>query len=245
MNDMLFRGNGVEAFDDLDPGSYIAIAMGITSKGEVSGLYAVSATFHIEEEAPTALYSSWLGDWTLIGDNGISNNVIIGRKVANRSINMYGLQNLPFSVVGEYSVERNDIIFSAQVVEQGYQFSDGSVADIHLLGVDEDGKYYGLDNGNYGIAIAGVLENNKRAIVRYGLNTPDYPKFVAMMVVAYMGGKYYSLGKDFAAFNGIAELAPAATTASVESMRLRYSKGKLIPMKQTLCLGEMIDVSQF
>lgn len=245
MNDMLFRGNGVEAFDDLDPGYYIAIAMGITSKGEVSGLYAVSATFHIEEEAPTALYSSWLGDWTLIGDNGISNNVIIGRKVANRSINMYGLQNLPFSVVGEYSVERNDIIFSAQVVEQGYQFSDGSVADIHLLGVDEDGKYYGLDNGNYGIAIAGVLENNKRAIVRYGLNTPDYPKFVAMMVVAYMGGKYYSLGKDFAAFNGIAELAPAATTASVESMRLRYSKGKLIPMKQTLCLGEIIDVSQF
>lgn len=245
LNDMLFRGNGVEAFDDLDPGYYIAIAMGITSKGEVSGLYAVSATFHIEEEAPTALYSSWLGDWTLIGDNGISNNVIIGRKVANRSINMYGLQNLPFSVVGEYSVERNDIIFSAQVVEQGYQFSDGSVADIHLLGVDEDGKYYGLDNGNYGIAIAGVLENNKRAIVRYGLNTPDYPKFVAMMVVAYMGGKYYSLGKDFAAFNGIAELAPAATTASVKSMRLRYSKGKLIPMKQTLCLGEVIDVSQF
>ena len=245
LNDMLFRGNGVEAFDDLDPGYYIAIAMGITSKGEVSGLYAVSATFHVEEEAPTALYSSWLGDWTLIGDNGISNNVIIGRKVANRSINMYGLQNLPFSVVGEYSVERNDIIFSAQVVEQGYQFSDGSVADIHLLGVDEDGKYYGLDNGNYGIAIAGVLENNKRAIVRYGLNTPDYPKFVAMMVVAYMGGKYYSLGKDFAAFNGSAELAPAATTASVESMRLRYSKGKLIPMKQTLCLGEMIDVSQF
>ncbi len=245
LNDMLFRGNGVEAFDDLDPGYYIAIAMGITSKGEVSGLYAVSATFHVEEEAPTALYSSWLGDWTLIGDNGISNNVIIGRKVANRSINMYGLQNLPFSVVGDYSVERNDIIFSAQVVEQGYQFSDGSVADIHLLGVDEDGKYYGLDNGNYGIAIAGVLENNKRAIVRYGLNTPDYPKFVAMMVVAYMGGKYYSLGKDFAAFNGIAELAPAATTASVESMRLRYSRGKLIPMKQTLCLGEMIDVSQF
>lgn len=58
MNDMLFRGNGVEAFDDLDPGYYIAIAMGITSKGEVSGLYAVSPTFHIEEEAPTALYSS-------------------------------------------------------------------------------------------------------------------------------------------------------------------------------------------
>lgn len=242
LNDMLFRGNGVEVFDDLDPGYYIAIAMGITSKGEVSGLYAVSATFHIEEEAPTALYSSWLGDWTLIGDNGVSNDVVIGRNVANKSINMYGLQNLPFAVVGEYSVERNDIIFAAQVIEQGYEFGDGSVADIHLLGLDEDGKYYGLDNGNYGIAIAGVLENNRRAIVRYGLNQPDYPKFVAMMVVAYMGGKYYSLGEDIAAFNGIAELAPASNAASVTPQRLHFSKGNLKPLNNTLCLGDMIDV---
>jgi hypothetical protein len=155
---------------------------------------------------------------------------------------MYGLQNLPFAVVGEYSVERNDIIFAAQVVEQGYEFSDGSVADIHLLGLDEDGKYYGLDNGNYGIAIAGVLENNRRAIVRYGLNQPDYPKFVAMMVVAYMGGKYYSLGEDIAAFNGIAELAPASSTASVTPQRLHFSKGNLKPLDSTLCLGEKIDV---
>ena len=242
MNDMLFRGNGVEAFDDLDPGYYIAIAMGITSKGEVSGLYAVSEAFHIEEEAPTALYSSWLGDWILIGDNGVSNDVVIGRKVANKSINMFGLQNLPFDIEGEYSVERNDIIFYAQIIEQGYEFSDGSVADIHLLGLDEDGKYYGLDNGNYGIAIAGVLENSRRAIVRYGLNQPEYPKFVAMMVVAYMGGKYYSLGEDIVAFNGIAELAPASSTASATPRLLHFSKGRLTPAKAPLSLGDMIDV---
>jgi hypothetical protein len=241
LNDMLFRGNGVEAFDDLDPGYYIAVAMGITSKGEVSGLYAVSATFHIDEETPNALYSSWIGDWTLIGDNGVSNDVVIGRKVANQSINMYGLQSLPFSVVGEYSVERNDIIFAAQVVEEGYQFSDGSVADIHLLGLDNEGKYYGLDNGNYGIAIAGLLENNRRAIVRYGLNQPDYPKFVAMMIVAYMNGKYYSLSEDIASFAGIAELAPAAATTGFTPMYLHFSKGNLVPSKNTLRIGERID----
>ncbi len=244
LNDMLFRGNGVEAFDDLDPGYYIAVAMGITSKGKVSGLYAVSATFHIEEEAPTALYSSWLGDWTLIGDNGVENNVVIGRKVANRSVNMYGLQNLQFAIVGDYSVERNDIIFAAQVVEQGYEFSDGSVADIHLLGVDENGKYYGLDNGNYGIAIAGVLENNRRAIARYGLNQPDYPKFVAMMIVAYMNGKYYTVGDGFPTFAGIAELAPSATTASHTRALLHFSKGGLSLAKAPLCIGNEIDVYQ-
>lgn len=245
LNDMLFRGNGVEAFDDLDPGYYIAVAMGITSKGEVSGLYAVSATFHIEEEAPTALYSSWLGDWTFIGDNGVENDVVIGRKVANRSVNMYGLQGLPFAIVGDYSVERNDIIFSAQVVEQGYQFSDGSVADIHLLGLDEDGKYYGLDNGNYGIAIAGVLENNRRAIARYGLNQPEYPKFVAMMIVAYMNGKYYSLGDDMATFSGIAELAPAAAATSATPVRFHFSRGALTSPHAPLRLSERVDVCQF
>ena len=73
-------------------------AIGITAKGEVSGLYAVSPTFHIEEEKPTALYNGWLGDWVIKGDNNISNNVVIGRKVANKSINLIGLMGLPFSI---------------------------------------------------------------------------------------------------------------------------------------------------
>jgi hypothetical protein len=79
---------------------------------------------------------------------------------------------LPFSIEGEYSAERNDIVFSAQVVATDYTFSDGRVGDVLLLGLDQDGNFYGLDNGNYGIAIAGVLENGHRAIVRYGVNQP-------------------------------------------------------------------------
>ncbi|MBP3497928.1 MAG: hypothetical protein J6K33_08855 [Alistipes sp.] len=241
LNDMLFRGNGIDAFDNLYPGYYIAVAMGITSKGEVSGLYAVSETFHIEEQQPTTLYSSWLGDWVFMGDNNISNEVVIGRNVANRSVNLMGLMGLPFSVVGEYSTERNDIIFAAQVAYQNYQFSDGDTGDIHLIGLDSNGKYYGLDNGNYGIAIAGVLENGKRAIVRYGLRESGYPKFVAMMLVAYVGGNYYTLGENFPTFNGIAELAPAAASTSMAT----FSKRGLQTAQTPLRLGKKIETISF
>ncbi len=246
LNDMLYRGSGVTAFDDLDPGYYIAVAIGITAKGEVSGLYAVSQTFHIEEETPTALYQAWLGDWVIKGDNNISNNVVIGRKIANKSINLIGLMGLPFSVEGEYSIERNDVIFSAQVVASDYTFNDGSVGDIHLIGSDQDGKYYGLDNGNYGIAIAGVIENGAYAIVRYGVNLPDYPKFNAMFLTAYVGGKYYNLGNDIPSFNGIAELAPAeSTTSGAAPMLLSYGKRPIFEQSRPLCLGKELKMVRF
>ncbi len=252
LNDLLYRGSGMTAFEDLDPGYYVAIAIGITSKGEVSGLYAVSPTFKIEEEVPTSLYNAWLGDWVIKGDNGVSNDVVIGRKYANRSINLYGLMGLPFSIVGEYSSERNDIVFSAQVVEYNYTFDDGSVANICLLGVDEDGKHYGLaENGEYGIAIAGVLESGQRAIVRYGVNDIDYPKFRAMMLTAEVGGRYYIIGdlEKLPAFNVMAEInAPATEEEPAAVAPMRYVMGKqrcAARPNVRLTLGKEIEVVNF
>jgi len=224
--DLLDSGTTMVSLGDPYPGEYISIAIGITPEGELSGLYAASKPFVIEEETPTALYSEWLGNWVFKGDNNQSNNITISRKIANRQIYLTGLMGLPFSIVGEYSVERNDIIFSAQVVEKNYKFSDGREGEIHLLGVDRDGKYYGLaENGNYAIAIAGVIDNGYRAIERYGVNQPGYPKFVAMMLAPYINGKYYSLKGDIPAFNGISELAPAdASTSSVAPKQLSVGK---------------------
>ena len=246
LNDLLYRGSGATAFDNLNPGYYIALAIGITAKGEVSGLYAVAPeVFHIEEEAATSLYASWLGDWVLKGDNNISNEVIIGRNVANKSVNLYGLQGLPFAVVGEYSTERNDIIFSSQVVESNYEFSGGQVGDIHLLGIDNEGNTYKLDEGSYAIAIAGVLDNGYRAIVRYGLYEPGYPKFVAMFLTAKVGNSYYDLGQNIPSFNGIAELAPATTTSAVSSKRFAFGKTPAFEQSRALRLGRKIEVVEF
>ncbi|MBQ3027089.1 MAG: hypothetical protein IJD27_06120, partial [Alistipes sp.] len=117
-------------------------------------------------ETPTALYSEWLGSWVLVGDNNVSNSITIGSGVVNETVELSGLMRLPFTIEGEYSTERNDIIFYAQVVEEEYSFSGGQVGSIHLLGLDKEGKFYGLENGEYGIAIAGVLDGGERAMVR-------------------------------------------------------------------------------
>lgn len=252
LNDLLYRGSGQTAFDKLAPGYYMAVALGITSKGEISGLYAVSPVFEIEEEVPTSIYNAWLGDWVIKGDNNISNDVIIARQFANRSINLIGLMGLPFSIVGEYSSERNDIIFYSQIVEPNYTFEDGTVANICLVGVDKDGKSYGLrENGEYGIAIAGVLEGGQRAIVRYGVNQPDYPKFNAMMLVAEINGKHYTIGnshQNIPAFNMMAEINPYTTeesAAQVAPMKCVSRMKTLATPSIRLRLGEEIEVVNF
>ena len=222
--DMLDTGSTMVGLEDLLPDQYLVVALGITPEGELSGLYATSKPFEVKEEAPTSLYSEWLGDWVIKGDNNISNNVSIGREVVNRSINLTGWMNLPFSIVGEYSTERNDIIFYAQTVYPNYTFGDGTVADIVLLGSDKAGKTYGLENGSYGLAIAGIMESasegNQRAIVRYGVNVPSYPKFASMILLADVGGKLYTIGSaanmQIPSFNIMAEI-DAPESAAVKN----------------------------
>lgn len=227
--DMLDSGTTMVSLGDPYPGKYISIAIGITPEGELSGLYAASKPFVIEEEVPTADYTEWLGDWVFNGDNKQSNNVTISRKIANRQVYLKGLMELPFSIVGEYSVERNDIIFSAQVVEKDYKFSDGRVGDIHLLGVDKDGNYYGLDNGNYEIAIAGVFDSGVRSIVPYSVRYPGYPEFVAMFLIAYVDEEYLEIGMDnpLPTFSGWSILAPAGTSISSATPK-RLSLGRKV-----------------
>lgn len=251
LNDMLYRGNGMTAFDELDPGYYMAIALGITSNGEISGLYAVSSVFEIEEEVPTSIYNGWIGDWVINGDNDRSCNVVIARRFANRSFNLMGFMGLPFSIVGEYSADRNDIVFYAQIVEPNYTFDDGTMANICLVGVDQDGRTYGLaENGEYGIAIAGVLEGGQRAIVRYGVNQPEYPKFNAMMLVADVNGKYYSVGnlEKWPAFNVMATIDAPSTTEEAQAVAPMKYVGRMKTLSAPsarLRLGEEIEVVKF
>ena len=77
---------------------------------ELSNLYAASKAFEVKEEQPSELYSEWLGEWVFKGDNGVSNNVTISQKTANREIYFSGLAELaPASSAKavRYSVGKN------------------------------------------------------------------------------------------------------------------------------------------
>ena len=83
--------------------------------------------------------------------------------------------------------------------------------------------------------------------VRYGLREPDYPKFVAMMLTAYIGGEYYALNiENLPSFNGIAELAPAESATRRSSVKsFSFGKSKIESIKRPLSLGKRIETERF
>lgn len=217
VGDALYSGTASDAFD-LYPGYYIAVALGITPEGKVSGLYAISDVFEVKEAIPTEQYKSWLGDWTIVGENDVEFTVTLSRHVANRSFWMYGwegFEDIPVDV--EYSEERNDLTFYAQLVQENYYLEEYDVtANMYFLGGDVDDNFYTVTDGNYGIAIAGVLEGGQRALVRYGVNQPGYPKFMSMFYAAEVDGQYmcFTETENLPTFRGIAEMNPVETQSA-------------------------------
>lgn len=195
--DMLYTGNGADPFD-LDPGVYRALAVGFTPEGEVSGLFSVSDEFEVEEQLPTPNYLAWLGNWTIEGQNGAISTVNIAKKHANRSFVMTGWEGFEdLEVEVEYNAELDAMFFYSQLVAEDYDLGEeyGKV-DIYLFAGDEDGYYYDNKDGDYYIAIAGILDGGQRAIVRYGVNVPGYPKFTQMFFMADIDGKFYTFTKE-------------------------------------------------
>ena len=210
--DMLYTGNGADPFD-LDPGMYRAVAVGFTTEGEVSGLYSVSDEFEVEEQMPTANYLAWLGKWEIYGQNEVSATVNIAKSVANRSFVMTGWEGFDdLEVEVEYNAELDAMFFYSQLVAEDYDLGEEyGKADIYLFAGDEDGYYYDNKDGDYYIAIAGILDDGQRAIVRYGVNVPGYPKFTQMFFMADIDGKLYTFTAEeelpsfIAAMNQIAQ----------------------------------------
>lgn len=192
--DILFTGDGADYFD-LYPGYYRAMAIGITDEGKVSGYYAVSEMFEVKEPVATEEYKAWLGEWTFVGDNGAEYPVKLSRHIANKSFwldGWEGYNDLP--VLVEYDSELDALFFYSQKVAEDVDFGEYGYADIYFLGGDEDGYFYTNKEGDYYIAIAGILDNGQRALVRYGrTGIEGYPVFTQMFYMAEFSDGYYSL----------------------------------------------------
>ena len=231
VGDALYSGTASDAFD-LYPGYYIAVALGITPEGKVSGLYAISDVFEVKEAIPTEQYKSWLGDWTIVGENDVEFTVTLSRHVANRSFWMYGWEGFEdYPVDVEYSEERNDLTFYAQLVQENCYLEDYDVSgNLYFLGSDKDGYYYDIADGEYAIAIAGILDDGQRALVRYGVNMPSYPTFVNMFYALESYGEYsfFTSDEDLPSFRGIAAMNPVQTQSAATASRAPAKSGAMI-----------------
>jgi len=134
-----------------------------------------------------------------------------------------------FAMLVDYNEERDDLTFFAQVIAENYQIEDMGTCNIYLLGLDEDGDTYNLSGGEYAIAIAGILDTGRRAVVRYGYGEQGYPTFASMLYVAEIGGELFRFtdnDEDLPSFKGIAEMNPVEQ-AVVKSMAGRQKPARV------------------
>lgn len=212
--DMLYTGSATCPFD-LQPGNYRAVAMGYTPEGEVSGLYAVSEPFEVKEAAATANYSAWLGEWLIDGQNGATETITVSQAVANYSYYVTGWEGFDdLQIEVEYSADLDAMFFYSQLVAENYDLGENGIVDIYLFAGNDEGYYDNLD-GDYYIAIAGILDDGVRAIVRYGVNVPGYPKFTQMFFMALRDGKFYTLTPEEQVPSFIAGMYPTAETTTL------------------------------
>ena len=95
-----FSGNAIDAFGLESDYDYIAMAIGASEDGELTGLYAYSDEFQAYEEEMTEAYASWIGNWTLTGANGVAFNVNIQKGKSNSTYIMTGWEGNSQSLSG-------------------------------------------------------------------------------------------------------------------------------------------------
>ncbi len=230
--DMLFVGNGADAFD-LEPGEYRAVVLGYTYTGEPSGLYALSESFTVQAPIASEAYKSWLGVWTITGANNVESIIELTADKANKTCYMTGWEGFDkWPVKVDYNASLNSIFFSSQLIAEDVQVTETQRGDIYFLAGDKEGYFYSNDEGDYEIAIAGILDDGMRAIVRYGVNMPNYPKFTQMFYMAKIGEDYYTLSEESEIPTFISAMTPgarpkkASCTMGAKVMRLQGETSK-------------------
>lgn len=165
-DDILLKGNAVEAYE-LEAGDYIAMAVGVGSDHQLSGLYSVSQPITITEAEMTEAYAAWLGDWTFTGANGISQYVTFSKNVVNKSYKMTGYEGEATNglevIVDWFEEEQCWAIYNQNLGT--YNFGAAGNGDIWFIGEDAEENLYLAE---VPICIGGVMdENGTRGAVGY------------------------------------------------------------------------------
>lgn len=124
----------------MEPGTWVAAMWGMTTEGEVTGLYAASEPITITDPYPE--YNAWLGSWR-ISDGDIESNITLTADVVGESYNMEGWNNIggiPTKV--KYNAENDSLVFYGQVVGENVDIGEGMLATIYFAGI-------GTNNGLY------------------------------------------------------------------------------------------------
>lgn len=131
---------------NIEPGEWRFMAIGVTAEGELSGLYAVSDLVSIVEPEPTEGYSSWLGDWTFTGSNGVVQEVTFSKDVVNETYIMTGYEGEGaegLEVIVTWNEEEQSWTIDNQNLGT-YSVASGEYGDIWFFGVDSEESFHNI-----------------------------------------------------------------------------------------------------
>ncbi len=175
LTDVLCTGNYTEVLSNIyaSGSEWQAIAIGVdAATGELSGYYALSEPFMIQEEEPTADYLDWIGDWTWTGANGKTFDITFEKGISNISFIMTGWEpvvELPVEVTW-YKSEEEGVPGAWGIHPMYYgtfDFDEGNGAttegDIYFIGsYTYEEESYLLTETSYPICFGGITEDNQR-----------------------------------------------------------------------------------
>lgn len=171
------------------------IAIGADYTGNPTGLYAHTlvdlANLGGDDVEPTAGYAAWLGDWTITGANGITQNVTFSKGKTNETYKMSGYEGddaAGLDVTVNWMEEQGCWAIYNQKIGT-YDFGQPGPGDVWFLGEGENEDIY---LSEVPICIGGTLEDG--SLVAYGYEeeyaledgTPMTYKVVTMEYLAYL-----------------------------------------------------------
>lgn len=177
--DWCFSGNAIDAFGLEFGYTYIAMAIGATADGELTGLYAYTEEFQPYEEEMTEAYASWIGDWTFTGSNGVEFNVNIAKDRSNKTFVMTGWEGEEAShcevIIDWYG---DSWMLWTQYIFGGTDPTYGAF-EVYFCPVDANSGYRYL--GDYPICVGAVTSDGTRMVGAYleGELTFTHMQFIA------------------------------------------------------------------
>ena len=186
---ILYTGSVQEGWT-LEGGEYVALAIGATAAG-ATGYYAVSEPFTVVEAELTEGYAAWLGDWTITGANGNTQNVKFSIGKANETYKMSGYEGddaAGLDVTVNWLEEDGIWVIYNQKIGT-FNFGEYGPGDVWFLGEGENEDIY---LSEVPICIGGTLEDGSLAAYGYEEEfeledgTPMTYKVVTMEYLAYL-----------------------------------------------------------
>ena len=186
---LLYTGSVEEGWT-LEGGEYVALAIGATAAG-ATGYYAASEPFAIVEADLSEGYAAWLGDWTITGANGLTQQVTFSKGKANETFIMTGYEGPDaegLDVTVNWIEEEGCWAIYNQKIGT-YNFGQYGPGDIWFLGEGENEDIY---LSEVPICIGGKFEDGSLGAIGYEETyeledgTPMTYKVVVMEYIAYL-----------------------------------------------------------